>query len=332
MGTPDLPRAPRTTRRALLAISAGALVVAAMPRARRDGRRRVLRTVPVMGTIAELTVLADDPRHAHAALDAAVRELTRLEALLTRYDDASEVGRANRGAAVAPVDVGAETALVVEEALRWAEASDGAFDPCLERAIELWDVVHRRTPPADALVRPLAGRRLHRAVDVARSATGGTLRFSDPDVGLDLGGIAKGYAVDRAAAALRAHGVRDALVNVGGDLVALGRAETGDPWRIGIRSPADPDALAGTVEVSDAAVATSGDYERYFDFGGRRYHHILDPATAAPRRGTTHSVTILAPTCLAADAAATACFGRDDAFARRLLSSRAPGARLVALA
>lgn len=328
MGTPDLA-ALRPSRRALLALGAGAFVVAAMPRARRDARRRFARTVPSMGTLAEVTVLSDDPRLAHAAIDAAARELARLEALLTRYDDASDVGRANRAAGLAPVAVSADTARVVEEALRWAEASDGAFDPCLQRAIDLWDVAHRRTPPEAALVRRLAGRRLHRAVDVERTPEGGVLRYADPDVGLDLGGIAVGYAIDRAAEALRAAGARDALVNVGGDIVALGRGETGDPWRIGVRDPRDPAALVGTVEVSDGAVATSGDTEQYFEADGRRYHHILDPATAAPRESAVRSVTVLAPTGLAADAASTACFGRDAAYGARLFAARAPGGRVV---
>lgn len=328
MGTPDR-RTFRPSRRTLLAVGAGAFVVAAMPRARRDARRRVLRTVPTMGTLAELTVLSDDPRRAHAALDAAVAELLRLEALLTRYDDASDVGRANLGAGLAPVAVSRDTALVVEEALRWAEASDGVFDPCLRRAIDLWDVNHRRTPPDEALVRRLAGRHLHRAVDVDRTRDGGTLRFRDPDVGLDLGGIAVGYAIDRAAEVLRAAGVRDALVNVGGDIVALGHAETGDPWRIGVRDPLDPSALLGTVEVSDAAVATSGDTEQCFVADGRRYHHILDPEVAAPRASAVRSVTVVAPTGLAADAASTACFGRDAAFCERLFATKAPGGRVV---
>jgi thiamine biosynthesis lipoprotein len=103
-------------------------------------------------------------------------------------------------------------------------------------------------------------------------------------VGLDLGGIAKGHAVDRAAAAIRALGVRDALVVAGGDLVALGRSEAHEAWRVGVRSPSDPAGIVDVLDVSDAAVATSGDYERFFEWGGRRYHHILDPRTGRPVR------------------------------------------------
>ena len=328
-GSAESPGTGLPTRRTLLALGIGALVVATLPRARRERRERVVRTFPTMGTIASVTVLDDDPRRAHAAIDAAAGELDRLERILTRFDDASEIGRANLRAGLEPVAVGADAARVVEEALRWAEATDGAFDPCLSRAIDVWDVLHRTVPPAQALVRRYAGRHLHRAVDVERTAGGGVLRFRDADVGLDLGAIAKGYAIDRAAGALSSHGVRDAIVQVGGDLVALGHGETGDPWRIGIRSPSDPDGISGTFEVSDAAVATSGDYERFFDWHGRRYHHILDPATAAPRASPWHGVTVVAPTCFQADAASTSVFGRPLAWGERLLAGRAPGARIV---
>lgn len=336
MGIPDRaaappPRAGLPTRRTLLTLGVGALVVATLPRARRERRERVVRTFPTMGTIAEVTVLHDDPRQAHSAIDAVAAELARLEGMLTRFDDTSDVGRANLGAGRGPVNVGVETAWVVEEALRWAEASDGGFDPCLARAIDVWDVLHRTVPPAEALVRPYAGRRLHRAVDVELGPAGGVLRFRDPDVGLDLGAIAKGFAVDRAAAVLSRHGIRDGIVKVGGDLVALGHGETGDPWRIGIRSPRDPEGICGTLDVSDEAVATSGDYERFFEAAGRRYHHILDPATASPRESPLHAVTVVAPTCFVADAASTSIFGRPRAWGERLLARRAPGARIASL-
>ncbi|MGD2216928.1 MAG: FAD:protein FMN transferase, partial [Gemmatimonadales bacterium] len=119
------------------------------------------------------------------------------------------------------------------------------------------------------------------------------------------------------------------LVNVGGDLYALGTSEDGDPWKVGIRDPDDPEGLVGTVEVSDRAVATSGDYIQYFQYAGRRYHHMLDPATGEPRRASMRSVTIMADDCISADAAGTAIFGMPAAQARSLLQLRAPGARVV---
>jgi len=313
-------------RRELLALGGGAFVAAAVPlAARRRPAPLVRRTMPVMGTIAELAVVERDPRRAHAALDAAMAELRRVERTMTRFTATSDVGRANALAAHRAVPVGAETALVAAEALRWADATAGAYDPAVGGAIGLWDVTHRHEPPPEERVRRLAGRRLHRAVEVGASAGSPALVYHDPDVSLDLGSIAKGYAVDRAVAVLRDAGIDRALVDVGGDLYALGTAPDGEPWRIGIQDPNDSRALAGTLDIADAAAATSGTYLQFFRYRGTRFHHLLDPATAAPRRTPTQSLTIVADSCMHADVAATALFGVTPDEARRVLSLRAPG-------
>ncbi len=300
----DLP-----SRRGLLALGVGAFVVAAVPFAVGGRRRLVRRRVPAMGTLAELAVVHEDERAAHAALDAALDELSAVEASMSRFLPESDVGRANRRAARAPVAVSRPTATVLETALFWAEATDGEFDPCLGRAVGLWDVKHRQAPPPARRVEALAGRRLYRALELDEWRGQPVVRFRDGDVALDLGGIAKGYGVDRAVAALRDRGVENGLVNVGGDLYALGVSEDGDPWRVGVRSADDPTRLATTLTVTDMAVATSGDYEQFFSHAGERYHHLLDPATGAPRRTRARSLTVTAATCMTADAAATARFG-----------------------
>ncbi len=321
-------RSLRPTRRDVLALGVGAFIVTALPVALRGRRRLVRRAVPVMGTTAEFAVVDDDPRRAHIAIDEAVAALRRVDAGMSRFRDDSDIGRANACAAAEPVAVTRPTADVLATSLRWAEASDGLFDPCLGRAVGLWDVGARHAPPTDTLVRPLAGRRLYRHLDLDTWRGRDVVRFAESDVALDLGGIAKGFAVDRAAEALRARGVRDALVNVGGDLRAVGASEDGDPWSVGIRCPDDPARIRRTLDVRDAAVATSGDYAQFFEHGGRRYHHLLDPRTAAPRRSGARSLTIVAATCLTADAAATALFGAEPARARSLLGRLAPDARI----
>jgi thiamine biosynthesis lipoprotein len=307
----------------------GAFLVATLPRAARPARRLIRRNVPMMGSIAELAVVDRDARHGHAALDAALDELRRVERAMTRFDPDSEVGRANARASSEPVAVSEPTAHVLREALRWAVATGGAFDPALARATELWDVEHRRVPPARRDYARFAGRHLHEAVGLDRSRGRAVVAFDDPDVGIDLGGIAKGYGVDRAVEALRAWGVTSALVNVGGDLYALGSSEDGDEWEIGIRSPEDPSRLKSVIRIEDRAVATSGDYERYFDYGDRRFHHLIDPATGAPRLTVRHTITAVAPTCLAADAAATAAFGAGPEAAGRMAAAGDPGVELV---
>jgi FAD:protein FMN transferase len=317
------------SRREFLVLGAGIFAVTAVGATAVSRRRVVRRTVPVMGTVAEIAVVARDEGLAQEAITAAMNELHAVDRLMTRFSTRSDIGRANQLAHTAPVAISAATAAVVAEALRWACADGGRFDPCIGRASELWDVTQRTEPPHASALRRLAGRGLYRSLELGRSGGSDVLVYRDPDVALDLGGIAKGYAVDRAVATLRDWGVTDALVNAGGDLYALGSSAEGDPWKIGIRSPADPTRLSGTIRLSDRAVATSGDYEQYFEHAGTRYHHLIDPATAAPRLTAARTLTVAADSCMAADAAATAVFGLDAGTAQRLLASMAPDATMI---
>jgi thiamine biosynthesis lipoprotein len=148
-------------------------------------------------------------------------------------------------------------------------------------------------------------------------------------MGIDLGGIGKGYGVDRAVAALRSWGIQNALVNVGGDLYALGVSEDGDPWKVGVRSPDDPNGLATTLTMSDRAVATSGDYQQFFVYGGRRYHHLLDPRTGAPSQARVRSVTVASESCMAADAGATTAFVASVEVAQKAFPRVAPGSEVI---
>ena len=320
-------------RRELLLLATGAFVVASLPLAlwRRKRRPLVRRTLPVMGTLAELAVVHDDPARAQAVLDAAFDVLARVDAMMSRFRADSEVGRVNTAAGTAcAVPVGPATAHVLERALAWADWTDGAFDPCLGRAVALWDVEHRREPPPAAEVSALAGGALWQSLELRRTPGGANVRLARSQAGVDLGGIAKGFAIDLAVAELRTHGILQACVNVGGDLFALGASEDGDPWRVGVRDPADPTRLVATLDLADAAVATSGDYERGFRWRGRTYHHLLDPVTASPRTTATHSLTVRADDTLSADAAATAGFGRDGRAFAELLARHVPGARVIA--
>jgi thiamine biosynthesis lipoprotein len=316
-------------RREFLAFGGGIFVVAALPVA---ARRRSLegtlvrRTLPTMGTIAEFAVVHRDPRLAQVAIDAAIEELRWVERTMTRFDDRSDIGRANVLAARDPVVVEPETALVVREALRWAEATNGLYDPAAGSIVRLWDVNHRHEPPADSSLAPLAGRRFHRFVEVGRHRGADVLVYHDPDVSLDLGAIAKGYAVDRAVDALRRNGITQAVVNAGGDLYALGRAPDGDPWQIGVRDPNDIREVAEVLHVADAAVGTSGTYMQFFRYRGHRYHHLMDPAIAAPRRTTVQSCTVCADRNLHADVAASSLLGAVPEFASAVLTRLVPGA------
>lgn len=200
-----------------------------------------------------------------------------------------------------------ELLLLLQAANRLSRQSQGLFNPVIGRLVRLWgfhaDEIAAQTPPDPAALQAL----LDKAPSVADvELTDGLLRSRNPAVQYDLGAIAKGYAIDRGIELLRSRGIVNAILNAGGDLRVIG--QHGDrPWRIGIRHPRQAGVLA-SVELADGeSIFTSGDYERFFEVEGRRYHHILDPRTGYPATDTV-SVTVLHPEAATADAAATALF------------------------
>lgn len=330
MSSHDESRGFSSTRRKFITLGVGTFVVGSvLPRGLFAKRRLIRRTVPVMGTIAEIGIVSSDEGKAQEAIDAALNELYFVNRTMSRFTTLSDIGRANAGAHARPVEIGAETALVVGEALRWSEATSGRWDPAIGRVCALWDVKHRTAPPPADQVAELAGRKFFRAVEVERRAGKPILYYHSNEVGLDLGGIAKGYAVDRAIEAIRARGFRDAIVNAGGDLYAMGNSERGDAWEIGIQDPRRPGSVLRTFPLSDGAVATSGDYVQYFEYHGRRYHHIMDPITASPRMTTVHSLTIAAPSCMHADVACGSVYGMGKTDAQHVLDRLSGGASIL---
>ena len=317
------------SRREFISLGVGAFVVGTIPFAARGRARLVRRTLPVMGTFGEVAVVHKDEKYAQGAIDAAFQELQRVESVLTRFRPDSEIGRANLSAFSGPQDVSAETSKVLKASVRWADLTNGAFDPCLGRAVALWDVGNRNQPPGVQDVHRFAQRGLFKALELGKSQGRDVVVFHEEDMGIDLGGIGKGYGVDRAVEALRSWGIQNGLVNVGGDLYALGVSEDGDPWKVGVRSPDDPEALITTLSMTDRAVATSGDYHQFFEHEGRRYHHLLDSTTGAPSEARLRSVTVAAAACMDADAGATTAFLASAGGAGIMLSRVAPGAEVV---
>jgi len=321
---------PLPSRRDFISLGVGAFVVGSLPLAARGRRHQLIRrTLPLMGTLGEVAVVHGDARYAQGAIDAAFQEMRRVEALLTRFNPDSEVGRVNRLAFSAAQAVSPETAEVLRSSLEWAEASRGAFDPCLGRAVGLWDVANRHEPPAAVEVHRYAGRNLFHALEVGRSGGEDVVLFHEEDMGVDLGGIGKGYGVDRAVAVLRDWGIQDGLVNLGGDLYAMGASQDGDPWHVGVQAPDDPGAVVATLPMADRGAATSGDYQRYFEYRGERYHHLLDPETGAPSQRGLRSVTVAAESCMAADAAATTVFVSSVTAGQTVMDRVAPGTDVV---
>lgn len=261
----------------------------------------VRQTRLLMGTTVEIVVNGDDTVKLEAAVAAAVTEMERLDRLLSRHRDDSDVARLSQsptGATVAP-----ETVEVIALGLEIARRSNGAFDLTLGRLNELWDLESASpvVPENPAIARALTGIGPDAVV-----VEGLQVIKRSPQLHIDLGGIAKGYVVDRAIALLKAQGVTSAAVNAGGDMFLLGERPQ-RPWRIGIQHPRQQDGVLEAVQVSDRAVVTSGDYERFFERDGVRYHHLFDPQSGLPARGC-QSVTVIADSVALADALATAVF------------------------
>lgn len=265
-----------------------------------------------MNTVVSQTVYGLGSRSAAAV---ALREIRRLERLLSRFRPNSDVGRLSQKAPLA-VPVHRETAHVLEAALEISRLSGGAFDVTAAPLISLWKVSaeNPEVPSPEAIAKALelvdyrclqfscsASLPLGRPVFSARLAKQGQM--------VDLGGIAKGYAADRAMDVYRRRGITSAMIDIGGNVALLGGKEDGSPWRVGIQDPDAPrgDCL-GFLSLRDKSVVTSGDYERFFEVGGRRYHHIIDPRTGCPAGSGLCSVTVVADESMIADGLSTALF------------------------
>jgi thiamine biosynthesis lipoprotein len=268
-----------------------------------------------MGTYARVTVAAADSSAAWPRARAALAVFSRVDSLMSNWTTTSEVARINREAATGAIRVHPEVATVLEASLRLWAASDGAFDITVEPLIRAWGFLGgpRRVPSDDEIA---AARARVDARRVRYEPGTRTLQFADPGVRIDLGGIAKGYAVDVAAESLVAHGVTDALVDLSGNMVALGDAPGGHGWRIGIRDPRDRVPYVARLAIRGEAISTSGQYEQFVARDGRTYGHIMDPRTGRPAEGLI-SVTVVAPTALECDGWDTPLFVLGPDAARR---------------
>lgn len=262
--------------------------------------RTVQREGLALDTVCRVTLYGTDDE---TLLDGCFDRLAAKEKLLSRTVPGSDIARLNEANGQS-VTVAQETADLLCRALAYAADSDGAFDVTVAPVSTLWDFksAHPVPPAADAVARSL------QAVGYRNlTVTGRTVQLSDPAAAVDLGGIAKGYIADVLAEYLREQKVPGALIDLGGNIVAVG-SKQGEPFTVGIRDPLTEDGLAAVVRVQDRSVVTSGSYERYFDYEGVRYHHILDPQTGYPVQNGLSSVTVVAARSADADALATACF------------------------
>lgn len=263
------------------------------------------RTQFIMGTLVEITVREPDPEKAQLAITSAFDEMRRLEKLMSTHIADSEIFRLNAQTGNAtPLAISPEVLAVIERGIHWGNQSNGALDISIGPVSQLWQFEDENPSLPNA-------QKLTQAVRLVNfreiGMDGSNVRLKQPGMSLHLGAIGKGYAVDRAMTVLEENGIRHGLINAGGDLKVLGERKDGQPWNIGLQHPRQPEKMIASFTLKDKAVATSGDYQKYFIKEKTRYHHILDPANGMPARGVI-SCTIVAENVMDADALATTVF------------------------
>jgi thiamine biosynthesis lipoprotein len=258
---------------------------------------------PMMGTEVSVYLWSDDSVAGLVALESVFQEADRIDRLMSTYKYESEISKINREAAGAPVDTGEELYDLIARSVEISMLTAGAFDITYESVGQHYDFRERQRPDDSTveLERQKIDFRYLQLDDTTR-----TVHFDKEGVRINLGGIAKGYVVERAVRILRLKGINNAIVTAGGDSRLLGDRR-GRPWMVGIRDPRKDGEIAISVPLQDEAISTSGDYERFFDEDGVRYHHIIHPGTGTPASGV-HSATVFGPDAVTTDALSTSVF------------------------
>ena len=254
------------------------------------------RTEAIMGTRCYVELWADEPAKGNDAIDAVMAELRRIDSLMSHYKPESQLSQINQYANERPVQVDKELFDLIRLSTHYSQITEGAFDITYASVGYLYNYP-QHIRPTEAQIRqalPAVNWR-----NMLLDEEHHTVRFEHPGMRIDLGGIGKGHAVDRGIDVLKARGIARALVTAGGDSRIIGD-RMGRPWLVAIRHPDNPSKVVTRIPLSDSAVSTSGDYERYFDEDGVRYHHIIDPRTGHSA-SKVRSATILAPTATQTD-------------------------------
>ncbi len=258
-----------------------------------------------MGTLVKITAVARNESIAQAAATAGFAEIHRLEELLSTWIPASELSRVNASAGVGPVAVSQETMTVVQGAIQAAEMTDGGFNIAIGPAVDAWNVIEGQRIPTESeleALRPLVDVQAVHA-DVREQ----TIFLGKAGMRIDVGGIGKGYAADQAVMAMKKAGASAGVVALSGDIKTFGQLPGGRKFPVGIRHPREEGEILAFIDLENEAISTAGDYERFFERDGVRYHHILDPKTLQPAR-RCQSVTVIAREGMVADGLDTGIF------------------------
>jgi thiamine biosynthesis lipoprotein len=258
---------------------------------------------PMLGTEVSVLLWHDDAAVGKAIVEQVFSEVERIDGLMSTYKEDSRISEINRLAATKPVAAGEELFRLIRRSLDISVLTRGAFDITYESVGQHYDFRNRQRPDEATIA---AERELIDFRFVQLDQAAGTVSFKVQGVRINLGGIAKGYVVERGVDILRSKGVQNGIVTAGGDSRLLGDRR-GQPWMVGIRDPRKEGEVAISVPLEDEAISTSGDYERYFVEGDTRYHHIIQPSTGEPAGGV-HSATVIGPDAVITDALSTSVF------------------------
>jgi thiamine biosynthesis lipoprotein len=254
------------------------------------------RTEAIMGTRVYVQVWSEDAAKGNEAMDAVMAEMRRIDNLMSHYKPESQLSQINQRGNTEAVQVDKELFDLIKLSTHYSQITDGAFDITYASVGYMYDYPNHIHPNESQIKSALPAINWHNLLlDEAHH----TVRFEHPGMKIDLGGIGKGYAVDRCIDILKARGFEHALVTAGGDSRFLGD-HMGRPWLAAIRHPDNPELVVTRIPLADSAVSTSGDYERFFDENGVRYHHIIDPHTGHSA-SKVRSATIIAPTATQTD-------------------------------
>ena len=270
-----------------------------------------------MGTVFEATIYAPDKYVAEKTFNDVFQEINRLDYLMSNYKKESVLSELNKNASAEPANCNKELASVIEQSLQYSDITDGAFDITIGPLMKKWGFFKKkgRIPGKEELESVLESVSYKNIIieektikSLAKNpGTVKTVFFKNPDTRIDLGGIGKGYAVDRAVSVLKQNGISSALINFAGNIYTFGTPPGKESWVIGLQHPRESEGLLGTFEIKDKAVSTSGDYEKFFTIEGKRYSHIIDPRTGNPVEGIV-SVTIVTGNATRSDALSTGVF------------------------
>ncbi len=259
-----------------------------------------------MDTYITCQVLTADKALAESGLNRVEEAFMEIDRLTNRFEKESDVYAVNEKAGNGPVKVSEDVYAIIETALEWSDRTDGTFNILIGGVMNLWGFgTEKPTVPLAADVAAALSRTdYHKIVLDAEQST---IFLPERGMVLDFGGVAKGYATDKAVAALRELGIENALINAGGNVYTMGTRADGTPWKVGVQDPRNPKGIAALLKGSDVALVSSGDYQRYFEVNGTRYHHILDPASGQPARASA-GITVIMKSATVADILSTALF------------------------